>query len=211
MKVDDMQRKKDGWDTEGEEKRYWNDSSQNVRKWQKKGWILKKETGRMREGFGWGFLLLICFISSGCSLPVSLPSSLLPSVRQTAFGQLSLLLFTPSRVSLIQPDPSVPLSPSKYALIFHFSPLPPDPRHQPGRIRSSLQFTDRRLKRGHMRTSVTSAFSQSLFGLLNLLLVMCLCLTWHRAKLCDTSEEPEWVRAVYSNYWDDLFKLGHCQ
>ena len=46
--------------------------------WEKTGWI-KKET---LDGFGWGSFLLICFISSGCSLPESIPAFHPPSICQ---------------------------------------------------------------------------------------------------------------------------------
>lgn len=52
---------------------------------------------------------------------LSLPASLLPFGRQAALGHLCLFLFASS----IQPDPSVTVSPSTRALIFHFSPHPP--------------------------------------------------------------------------------------
>lgn len=151
------------------------------------------------------FLLYLLWLFTAGLSPFLPPSH---SICQTdsCWPTPSVVVHFPSRVSLIQPEPSVPLSPSKYAFISHVSPLPPDPRHQSGRTRSSLQFTDGRLKMGYMRTSVTSAFSQSLFGLLNLLLVM--CLTWHRSELYDTWEEPEWFKAVHSNCGDDWFELG---
>lgn len=88
--------------------------------------------------------LLIYFISSGCSLPDSLPPFLPPSISQTDSCWL-----TPSVVvHSVQSLPSVPPSRSKYAFIFHFPPSAPDPVHQPGRTCSSLQFTQevRKLK-----------------------------------------------------------------
>lgn len=138
----------------------------------------RKDERAVLEGFGRGLLFL-----SALSPPVvhcrtlSLPSSLLPSVRQTAAGRLRLLLFTPSSL----PDSTRALSSSiAFQICFYISLPPPTlssawKNLQFSAICSGGQKVKEVLRVGYMRTSVTSARNQSLFGPLHLLLAMCLC------------------------------------
>lgn len=143
--------------------------------------------------------LLICFISSGCPLPDSPPPFLPPSICQT-----DSCWPTPSVVvRSVQSLPDSTSSPQflhllPNMLLYYFTSLLSSPtsrpRHPPGRtsaIYSGGQKVKKVVRVGYMRTSVTSACNQSLFGLLHLLLAMCLCLSCRRLELNDTSEDPE--------------------
>lgn len=143
-----------------------------------------------------------------------LPPSLSPSICQTdsCWATPSVVVHFVQSL-LIQPEPLrffLHLL-SKYAFIFHSAlSLPPQPLSL---VWKNTQFCaiysnfQKEVKKvfcvGYMRTSVTSACNQRLFGLLHLLLAMRLRLSCHRLELYETSEELEWTGVDHS------LEIGH--
>lgn len=155
-----------------------------------------------------GFSFLICFMSSGCSLPDSLPPSLPLSFhlsdRQLLGDSLCCCSLRPESPDSTRAPQFLHLHPN---MLLYFTP-PPRPLSL---VWKNLQFftidSNRKFKKvfcvGYMRTSVTSACNQSLFGLLHSLLAICLRLSCHRLVLFETSEELEWTSV------DHLLDVGH--
>lgn len=105
---------------------------------------MKRETGRMSKrserGFWIGASLLICFISSGCSLPdsLSLPSTLLLPICQTDSCWLTPSVVVHSVPDSTQAPPFLCLLPN---MLLYFTSLLSLPS-------SSLQFTRSESYRG---------------------------------------------------------------
>lgn len=149
------------------------------------------------EGFSSYLLYLLRLFTAGLS--PSLPPSFNLSDRQLLADSLCCCSLYPESPWFNPSPPFLHLLPN---MLLHFTSLlsPPDPvisleSSEFSAIYSSGQKVKKVLR--YMRTSVTSACNQSLFGLLPSLLAMCLCLSCHRLELNHSWEETEWIRAVY--------------